>query len=104
LHLEELEARALLSATVLDPGFETPFVGTNSYQYAPAGSPWTFNGGAGLTGNGSGFTAGSPNAPEGSQVAFVQQTGSVSQAVNFSAGGSFTVSFLATQRVNWQSS
>src|SRR5262245_63408752 len=49
-------------AVVKDPGFETPSVGTGSsaYQYNPSGSPWAFNFGSGVAGNGSAFTAGNP--------------------------------------------
>jgi hypothetical protein len=87
-----------------DPGFETPSVGAGTYfsfQYQPGGSPWTFDVGAGVAGNGSGFTAGNPDAPEGAQVAFLQGYGSLSQAVTFAAG-TYTISFLAAQRGNYQ--
>ena len=56
--------------------------------------------GAGLAGNGSGFTGGNPNAPEGSQVAFLQTTGTISQVVNFAEAGSYQISFSAAQRGN----
>ena len=87
-----------------DPGFETPSVGTGTYgafQYQPAGSPWTFNSGAGVAGNGSGFTDGNPSAPQGSQVAFLQGYGTASQPVTFTAG-TYSLSFLAAQRGNYQ--
>jgi hypothetical protein len=71
------------------------------FQYQPPASPWTFTGAAGLAGNGSGFTSGNPNAPDGTQVAFLQETGTISQAFNWTAG-LFTVSFQAAQRGNWQ--
>src|SRR5207249_1487162 len=54
--------------TIGDAGFEIPNVGTGSwgdFQYDPTGTPWTFTGGAGVAGNGSGFTSGNPDAPEG---------------------------------------
>src|SRR5262249_21905713 len=70
--------------------------GGSAYLYNPSGSPWTFVGNAGVSGNGSGFTSGNPSAPQGSQVAFVQMTGSISQAVTFTAG-SFAISFSAAQ-------
>ncbi len=90
---------------VQDPGFASPGVGTGppAYQYAPSGSPWTFTGGAGLAGNGSGFTASNPPAPVGTQVAFLQQTGQLSQKVNLDAG-TYTISFDAAQRANSQAS
>ena len=62
-----------------DPGFEQVSVGAGKFQYRPTGSPWTFSGGAGISGNDSGFTSGNPPAPEGAQVAFLQTTGSFSQ-------------------------
>ncbi len=80
-----------------DPGFENPLVGAYAFQYDPSGSPWTFSGDAGITGNGSGFTANNPNAPEGSQAAFIQMTGSASQLVTLS-GGSYAISLDAAQR------
>ena len=89
-----------------DPGFENPSLGTGplAYQYRPTGSAWSFSGSAGLAGNGSNFTAGNPNAPQGSQVAFLQKTGAISQAVNFPAAGSYVISFSAAQRANFGTS
>ena len=66
----------------------------------PTGSPWTFTGRAGIAANGSGFTAGNPPAPEGTQVAFLQKTGSFSQAVAGWAAGSYRLTFYAAQRGN----
>jgi hypothetical protein len=82
-----------------DPGFEQLALGTGGYQYNPAGSAWTFAGHAGGAGNSSAFTAGNPAAPQGSQVAFLQNTGSVTQAMTFSAG-TYALSFNAAQRGN----
>jgi WD40-like Beta Propeller Repeat len=82
-----------------DEGFETPPLGEGAFQYDPAGSPWTFAGSAGLTGNGSDFTRVNANAPEGNQVAFVQATGSVRQNIPFPEG-TYQISFLAAQRGN----
>jgi hypothetical protein len=82
-----------------DPGFERPPVGTGSgaYQYNPRDSPWAFDGSAGVAGNGSEFTDGNPDAPEGTQVAFLQGYGAVSQAVPFAAG-TYRLSVSAAQR------
>jgi hypothetical protein len=79
-------------------------VGTGSFgsfQTDPAGTPWTFSGSAGVAGNGSGFTAGNPNAPEGTQVGFLQGTGSFSQTVAGLAAGTYQLSFQAAQRGNF---
>ena len=63
------------------------------FLYHPAGSAWSFAGGSGISGNGSGFTSGNPAAPQGSQVAFLQATGSFSQAVAGWAAGYYIVTF-----------
>jgi hypothetical protein len=87
-------------------GFESPAVGTGTFgafAYDPAGTAWAFSGSAGVAGNGSGFTAGNPNAPEGTQVAFLQGTGSFSQSVSLAAGTD-ALTFAAAQRGNWQAS
>src|SRR5881275_659976 len=54
-----LEDRAVPSAvSVPDFGFEASAVAT--FKYTPAGSPWAFTGTAGLSANGTAFTAGNP--------------------------------------------
>jgi hypothetical protein len=84
-------------------GFEAPAVGS-SFQYRPVGTAWTFAGNAGISGNGSGFTSGNPNAPEGTQVGFLQTTGSFSQTVAGMAAGTYRLTFSAAQRANAQAS
>jgi Bacterial alpha-L-rhamnosidase 6 hairpin glycosidase domain/Alpha-L-rhamnosidase N-terminal domain/Bacterial alpha-L-rhamnosidase C-terminal domain/Bacterial alpha-L-rhamnosidase concanavalin-like domain/F5/8 type C domain/Protein of unknown function (DUF642) len=83
-------------------GFETPKVST--FQYNPSGSSWTFtaqsgNNGAGITPNGTLFNSSNPNAPEGVQVAFLQSTSTISQAISgFVPGAKYAVTFSAAQR------
>ena len=89
---------------VPDAGFEQVAVGSGRFQYRPTGSPWTFVGGAGLSGNSSGFTSGNPPAPQGVQVAFLQTTGSFSQSISGWAAGSYVITFSAAQRGNYQAS
>jgi hypothetical protein len=99
-------AHFTLGVAFANGGFETPNVGTGTFgafQYNPGGTPWTFDFGSGVAGNGSGFTAGNPNAPEGTQVAFLQATGSFSQTAAFAAG-TYTLNFMAAQRGNVQDS
>jgi RHS repeat-associated protein len=105
---------------IASSGFETPAVGSgaNAYQYHPTGSNWTFGpnsgvdsnnnivGGSGLTGNNSGFTSSNPAAPEGTQVAFLQggSANFISQSLSgFQAGVTYTISFQAAQRGNFNS-
>ena len=93
-------AVAPTTPTLGDSSFEAPALGTGGYQYAPAGTPWTFTGNAGITANRSAFTGGNPDAPDGAQVGFLQTTGTITQTVTFATAGSFVVSFLAAQRGN----
>src|SRR5271157_5319795 len=97
-----VDAVALVNVSLIaDPGFEKVVVGTGQFQYDPTGSPWTFSGGAGLSGNDSGFTSGNPPAPEGSQVGFLQETGSFTQSISGWAAGTYVLTFDAAQRGNF---
>jgi hypothetical protein len=80
-----------------DAGFEAPALDTGNFQYRPTGTIWTFAGSSGIAANQSGFTGGNPNAPEGTQVGFLQSTSSISQPILIS-GGSYQISFKAAQR------
>ena len=85
-------------------GFEVPT--TTSYQYNPSGGNWVFtaqsgSSGSGISANGSAFTSGNPNAPQGGQVAFLQGAGSISQTLmGLIAGAIYQVTFSAAQRNN----
>jgi len=89
--------------TIVNGGFEQPTVGASTYtafQYRPTGGSWIFTGNSGISGNGSGFTSGNPNAPEGQQVAFLQMTGVFSQTVNgFQPNTTYTLTFAVARRV-----
>ncbi len=88
--------------TLANAGFESPNVG-NGFVVDPTNASWTFSGQSGISGNGSAFTSGNPNAPQGTQVAYVQRTGSFNQSVAFPAG-SYQISFDAAQRGNYLTS
>lgn len=66
--------------------FETPDLSVPSFQYAPVGSAWTLVVGGGIATNGSAF--GNAPAPDGDQVAFIQNTtdSRVSQSINVTTG------------------
>ena len=85
-----------------DPSFENPSQGSgeSAYQYDPTGSWWSFSGSAGLAGNDSAFTSHNSVAPQGSQVAFIQKTGTIRQTVHINATGSYQISVTAAQRNN----
>ena len=89
------------ASTLANPSFET--VATTTFTYRPTGASWTFAGNAGIQ-----KTWGNTIAP-GSQTAFLQTAaasdagsngidGSISQNVNFVSTGTYTMSFLISQR------
>jgi hypothetical protein len=84
--------------TVADSGFEAAGLVSGQYLYNPTGTPWTYVGNAGVAANSSGFTQNNPAAPQGSTVAFIQKTGSVSQIIGGWAAGTYTLSLQAAQR------
>jgi len=87
-----------------DFGFEQPSTaGTaQSFIAAPIGTAWTFAGHAGVSGNGGGYTAGNPNAPEGVQVGYLQLgDGVISQSLSFASAGTYQLSFSSAQRQNY---
>src|ERR1035441_5886735 len=89
------------SVTVTNFGFETPNLGAGNYQYNPSGGSWAFSGaspnGSGIVANGSGFN--NPNVPQGGQAAFVQEYGTISQAISgLVPGTNYTITFSAAQR------
>jgi len=93
------------TSSFANASFETPSVGTASQQYNPVGATWTFLGDSGIQSNGSGW--GVPNAPDGTQTAFLNgnpnrgtgNLGNISQSVNFAATGNYTISFQGARRL-----
>ena len=62
--------------TVSDGSFESPVLPAETYASPANGtSPWQFSGLAGISTNVSGFTNGSAYAPDGNQVAYIQNNG-----------------------------
>jgi hypothetical protein len=102
LFIDQLTIQPLPEVTIADYGFEEPQVGANAFYafaYRPIGTPWTFTGNAGITGNKSGFTAHAANAPEGMQVAFLQTADAViAQTLSFAQTGTYTLVFSSASR------
>ena len=95
----EANATTGIPHAFVNGSFETPNVGSG-YRYTSDGASWTFEGGAGISGNNSDFTSGNSPAPNGLQVAFLQQSGRMSQTASIPAGQYF-LSFAAAQRLNY---
>ncbi|WP_337177026.1 fibro-slime domain-containing protein [Paludisphaera sp.] len=100
--LDEVTIRAA-TPVVRDPGFEeyALVAGSGAFVAQPAGTPWTYAGPAGVTANGTLFTARNPGAPQGGQAAFIMNGATVSQAMTGWPAGSYTVAFKAAQRGNY---
>jgi hypothetical protein len=83
-------------SSLVNASFEIPAL-SSGYQYGPsaAGIGWTFNGNSGIQHNGSAW--GAAPAPNGTQAAFIQALGTLTQTLSLNAG-SYTLSFNAAQR------
>lgn len=87
--------------TIPNAGFELPVLTSPPYMFAPiAGADWTFGGSSGLIVGGDVLGQSYPPAPEGIQVAFLQDaTGVVTQTLSgFVAGATYNVRFKACQQ------
>jgi RHS repeat-associated protein len=84
-----VDSVTLNSTLVPNGSFESPTV--TDYQTNPSDTAWSYTGSAGIAANAN------PSAPAGSQVAFVKNTGLLSQIWSASAG-IYTLSFKAAQR------
>jgi alpha-L-rhamnosidase len=102
---DSFEVSALPNAVAISVpnfGFESPT--TSTFAYNPSGGSWAFspssnNSGSGISANASGFTSSNPSAPQGSQVAFLQKSGTISQTLTgFVPGGVYTITFAAANR------
>ncbi len=101
--IDQVAVAPASTSSIGDPSFGQPVVGAGQFQYDPTTGPpatWVFTGSSGISGNNSGFTSGNPNAPQGYQVAILQQTGSFSQTVAGLTPGSYVLTFDAAQRGN----
>ncbi len=107
LSMSALGASCASAATIVDPSFESPSVGLGGYQYDPASAPAgvTFDGGgaggAGIQSNGSAWQLAA--APDGSQTAFLQSTGSYGASISLdvsdlTVGQSYRFSFYDALR------
>jgi|ERR1039458_10624895 hypothetical protein len=78
-----------LGGTIFGPG----------YTYNPTGTgvDWSFQGDSGITQNNTAW--GFSNAPDGTQVAFLQEVSDASQTISgFTSGDEYTLSFYLEQR------
>ena len=81
---------------VANASFETPVVtGQSGYVVDPSGASWTFSGASGIANNSAAFTDDNSDAPDGCQVAYLENAGSLSQSISFPAAGTYTIGFQA---------
>jgi autotransporter-associated beta strand protein len=91
----KLAAATTGSISVPNPGFESPAYAPQGWSYHPTGTNWTFTSSSGTASNNTPWVS---TSPQGGQVAFLQNNGSMSAAVTASADGSYRLSFLASNR------
>ena len=94
-----IDGVTLNNLVVPNGSFETPVVGANAVPN-PANATWTFEGEAGIAGNASTLTQNNPNAPAGTQVAFVPGDGGAIRQTVALAAGNYTLAFKAAQGGN----
>ena len=82
------------SVPISNGSFELPIV--DDYQVAPTGAGWSFSGTAGIAKDGGTYASGNP-PPDGTQVAFVRNYGSLSQNLSIPAG-TYKLRLNAAQR------
>lgn len=87
------------SLSILNSGFERPLLSTGQSVQRPGNPSWTFAGTAGVTANHSSLMVNNPSAPEGTQVAYLTQTGSFTQAISLRRGEYYRLTFAAAQRL-----
>jgi hypothetical protein len=84
-------------AAVPDFSFESPSIPAATAQVDPVGARWTFSGNSGIYNRGSDVSVqvgalGYPAVPsDGSQAAFIGDTGSISTTINFTSTGVFAI-------------
>lgn len=81
---------------IVNGSFEVPALGSG-YQYNPVSPGWTCSVSSGIQGNGSQWHG--TNAPDGTQVAFLQNIGFVTQSVTL-AQGTYSLTFQAARRLD----
>ena len=85
------------NVTVNNYGFETPAIASSpGFVQNPTGGSWTFTGSCGIVINGGNY--GNPVSIEGTQAAYLQQTGYFQQTLSFPTTGTYTFMFSSAQR------
>ena len=83
--------------TVANYGFEAPVISSSpGFVVNPTGGSWIFTGSCGIVKNGGAY--GNPASIEGTQAAYLQQTGYFEQTFSFPTNGTYTFMFSAAQR------
>lgn len=91
-----IDSVALNSTLVANGSFESPSV--TDYEANPSDTAWSYTADySGIAHDDGTYTSDNPNAPAGTQVAFVKNNGLLTQIWSASAG-TYTLSFQAAQR------
>ena len=91
----KLESATTGNVAIPNAGFESPAYNPQSWAYNPGGADWSFSSASGTASNNSPWVGASP---EGGQVAFLQNNGTMSAEVSAETAGHYRLSFLAANR------
>lgn len=97
----KLEPATTGSVSVPNAGFETPAYAPQGWSYNPSGTAWTFSSSSGTASNNTPWVG---TSPEGVQVAYLQNNGTMSTAVTATSDGHYQLSFLASNRPGYPAS
>ena len=85
---------ATLKNSIANPvaygSYESPVLASGGYTYNITNAGWTFSGESGIASNGSPWYV--PAAPNGTQAAFIQRTGAISQSLSITTAGEYSLS------------
>ncbi|TAE75979.1 MAG: hypothetical protein EAZ65_08415 [Verrucomicrobia bacterium] len=87
--------------SVPNAGFESPAYASQGWSYNPSGTAWTFVSSGGTASNNTPWVG---TSPEGVQVAYLQNNGTMSTEVTASADGHYRLSFVASNRPGYPAS
>ena len=97
----KLDSGTTGAVTITNNGFESPAYAAGGWSYNPTNTGWNFISSSGTAANGSPWVN---SAPEGVQVAFIQNAGSMSSSINVAVAGAYVLSFQAANRPGYVSS
>ena len=86
------------AGAIPNPGFETPAYAAQGWSYNPSGTGWTFSPASGIASNKTPWVT---TSPQGVQIAFIQNGGSIRGEIGVAANGYYHLNFTAANRPSY---